>query len=85
MLEKVMKNFHDLEEKIMKCWQLVDDLDDVASYIAEGETVNQPADLDKVRNMLVGLSQLYNLRFNTLFENYEELLKVQFNEICSRR
>jgi hypothetical protein len=35
-----------------------------------------PADRDKVANILLGMSQLYELKFNKLFNTFEECVKV---------
>ena len=58
-----------LEEKIMNCWQVVDDLKTV--YRSE----QLYKDEDEMQNVLLGLFTLYQLKFEELFAIYEKLVK----------
>lgn len=57
-----------LEEKIMNCWQVVDDLKTV--YRSE----QLYKDEDEMQNVLLGLFTLYQLKFEELFAIYEKLV-----------
>ncbi len=57
-----------LEEKIMNCWQIVDDLKTV--YRSE----QLYKDEDDMQNVLLGLFTLYQLKFEELFATYEKLV-----------
>ncbi len=71
-----MAKLHDLEDQIMKCWQLVNDIEDIGEHILND---SGSVDADTVSNMLIGLSGLYNIRFTNLFNAYEDLLKQNAN------
>jgi hypothetical protein len=71
-----MKNRFDLEQEIMECWNITSDINDVYEYVMNGDGELTPADRDKVANILLGVSQLYELKFNKLFNTFEECVKV---------
>lgn len=60
----------DFEQQIMECWRVTDDMKILTEEILEGDY-----NKDQISNVLIGLEQLYNSRFNKLFRTYEELLK----------
>jgi hypothetical protein len=62
-------NAYDLEQQIMECWHITDDIKIVSEEIIEGDLSK-----DQISNVLLGLEQLYVLRFNKLFRTYEQLL-----------
>lgn len=62
-------NAYDLEQQIMECWHITDDIKIVSEEIIEGDLSK-----DQISNVLLGLEQLYILRFNKLFRTYEQLL-----------
>jgi hypothetical protein len=47
-----MKNRFDLEQEIMNCWNVTADMDDLYSYIMNGEE-NAEFDRDKAANILL--------------------------------
>jgi len=57
-----------LEDQIMECWGVVDDLDMVYSTEALYE------DQDRMMNTLLGLQELYKIRFQRLFDTFEHLV-----------
>lgn len=57
-----------LEDQIMECWGVVDDLDMVYSTEALYE------DQDRMMNVLLGMQELYRLRFERLFQTFEHLI-----------
>ena len=71
-----MKTRFDLEQEIMECWNITSDINDVYEYVMNGDGKLTPADRDKVANILLGVSQLYELKFNKLFNTFEECVKV---------
>jgi hypothetical protein len=72
-----MKNRFDLEQEIMECWNVTSDIDDVYDYVMNGNGNELSTDeRDKVANILLGVSQLYELKFNKLFNTFEECVKV---------
>ena len=57
-----------LEDQLMECWGIVDDLDMVYST----EALYQ--DQDRMMNVLLGMQELYKIRFQRLFETFEHLV-----------
>lgn len=67
-----MNNTFDLEDKIMKCWSITDDIDLVADVV--GEEYMAPETKDKLLNLLIGMREMYNIRFNNLFDTFENMV-----------
>lgn len=65
-----MSDRFDLEQKIMSCWGIVDEL-----KILTEAVIDKEMDRDKVCNILLGLEQLYQLKFESLFETFEKCIK----------
>lgn len=65
----------ELEQKILSCWQITDDLDEVFSYFYEEEKI----DNDKLANILLGLKEVYNIKFENTFNTYEQALKEYYD------
>lgn len=64
-----MKTRFDFEQEIMNCWKVVDDLDVVRHALLE-----QDADTDRIDNMLLGLAELYQVKFDIMFKTFESLV-----------
>ena len=58
-----------LEENIMNCWQVVDDL----KTIYHSEKLYE--DENEMQNALLGMFTLYQLKFEELFATYEKLIQ----------
>ena len=69
-----MKTRFDLEQEIMECWKITYDLQDIYRYVMEGDSELNTVQRDKVANMLLVLSELYELKFNKTFRTFEECL-----------
>ena len=67
-----MKDRFDLEQEIMDCWGVVEDIDIV--YHAHGDKD------DELANVLLGLKTLYQLKFERLFNTFEDCVKQQMLE-----
>jgi hypothetical protein len=65
-----MSKIYDLEEKIMDCWSVTDDISTTLSIIDR-----TACDEDAVCNALIGIKQLYQTKFELLFETFEEVLR----------
>jgi len=61
------KDRFDLEQEILDCWGITDDLD----VIINSEQLNLN---DDMLNTLIGLKQLYQLKFQRTFETFEQLV-----------
>ena len=68
------KDRFDLEQEIMNCWRVTDDIDSVAHFVGQ---INLDAkDQDALLNMLLGMKQLYHVKFEILFDTFEELVSA---------
>lgn len=63
------KDRFDLESEIMDCWGICEDLDTIGHGVAEGMTA------DDVMNTLIGVKSLYELKFNKLWNTFEECIQ----------
>ncbi|MEY3610059.1 MAG: hypothetical protein RLZZ264_580 [Bacillota bacterium] len=70
-------NIFDLEQGIMKCWNVVDDLDLIYS-----RTMEKPLDQDEMANILLGMKELYQMKFEECFNHFEDITKEYF---CMRK
>jgi hypothetical protein len=61
---------HDLEEKIMRCWSIVDDVDALL-HLMEIRSVSE----DELQNYLIGMQAVGQARFELLFDAFEDALK----------
>ena len=68
---------HDLEQPIMECWSVCNDIETVFRQIGDGE--RDPTQ-DELMNALMGMQQLYQWKFEQLFFKYEEMLKDRSND-----
>jgi len=59
----------DLEQNIMKCWNVTDDIDMVYRNVMDRDMSK-----DDIANALLGLQTLYNMKFEELFNNFETLV-----------
>ena len=69
-----MTNLQDIEENIMDCWSVCNDLETVFKQIGDGE--RDPTQ-DEMMNALIGMQQLYQWKFEQLFYKFEQILKAQ--------
>ena len=67
-----MSDRFDFEQQIQKCWIVTDDLEELSEAIMEGKYVKYQ-DKDEICNALNGLSSMYNLKFNKLWDLFEEV------------
>ena len=63
----------DLEQQIMSCWIIIDDINLLNSKLQEDE----PGSLipEEVANYLLGLETIYSIKFDELFRAFEKSLK----------
>jgi len=64
-------NRFDLEQSIMSCWSIVDDLHLLADAMESGENKRMH------HEMLLNLSQLYELKFDKLFKDFETFIEYR--------
>ena len=61
----------ELEQGIMNCWSICEEMKLLSKYVLESKEV----DRDKVANILIGVSELYQMKFEECFTNFEETLQ----------
>ena len=66
-----MSHMQDLEEQIMNCWNVVDDM---KVYL----TADHIED-DRVMNFLIGMTELYQVKFQNLWNTYEAALQDYYD------
>ena len=69
-----MSTVYDLEQQIMECWHITDDVKILSEEVIEGDLSK-----DQITNVLIGLEQLYAIKFNKLFRTYEKHLGDYYN------
>ena len=62
------KDRFDLEQEIMECWNVTKD---IQNFYHAQETMNQ----DQQQNYLLGLEQIYEVKFNKLWETFEQCIR----------
>ena len=72
-----MAKLYDLETMIMDCWRVCDDIKVIFEQIGDGE--RDPTQ-DELMNALIGIQQLYQWKFEQLFNKYEDVLKAGQNK-----
>lgn len=65
-----MSNRFDLEEDIMSAWGIIEDLKTLSTGVMERDL-----DQDKIANILIGLEQLYELKFEKLWDTFEAMIR----------
>jgi len=65
-----MADRFDLEQHIMKCWNVTEDIDLLNYNVLEKDMSK-----DEISNFLLGLKTIYQCKFEDLFDNFGELIK----------
>ena len=58
-----MSDQYDVEEGILDCWHITDDLKTLTEGVLDGNL-----NADEIANALIGLQTLYQLKFDKLFQ-----------------
>lgn len=58
----------DLEQAILNCWSITNDINMIVKYLEES------GDLDKTKDLLKSLVSIYEMKFGNTFSLYEEFL-----------
>ena len=73
-----MKIF-DLEQEIMRCWSIIEDIEVVTTHFVDSPQWSNddfsPQASDALMNKYFGIKELYDVRFQKLFETFEEVCK----------
>jgi regulator of replication initiation timing len=59
----------DFEQQIMDCWRITDDIKEASEALIDGDL-----NTDETSNILIGLRQLYELKFNKLWDMFEGVI-----------
>ena len=62
----------DLEQNILKCWNVTEDIHLLYENVMDADP---ELTTDQIANALLGLHQLYEMKFQKLFNNFESLTK----------
>jgi uncharacterized protein YeeX (DUF496 family) len=65
-----MSDRFDLEQQIMACWNITSDIDTLCEGVLESDMTT-----DQIANILLGMKQLYELRFDKMFRTFEQLIQ----------
>jgi len=73
-----MKDRFDLEAAIMNCWNVVDDTKLMAEIIIDTDIYKglDPKHQDQLSNQLTGIGDLYELRFQKLWNTFLQINKL---------
>jgi hypothetical protein len=64
-----MNKIQDMEQQLLRCWEITEDLWLVA---------NEHEDNDDISNKVLGLKHVYEMRFNKLWDLYEETVSEYY-------
>jgi len=59
----------DLEQDIMKCWSVTEDIDLLYRNVMERDLTT-----DDIANALLGIKTLYEMKFDEMFSHFETLV-----------
>jgi len=65
-----MTHRFDLEQNIMQCWNVTDD---IQLYLDMHDNMNE----DQRLNYLIGLKQMYHMKFEQLWNNFEQCVSTR--------
>jgi hypothetical protein len=65
-----MPDRFDLEQEIMQCWNIVDDVKLLQNIVSD-----EPYTEDFLQNYLLGLQTIYQGKFERLFNTFEQLVR----------
>jgi hypothetical protein len=67
-----MSDRFDLEQQIMSCWNVVEDI----KMVQEMTDLRKVSE-DELANALLGLQTLYQMKFEVLFNTFEKMIQEQ--------
>ena len=65
-----MSDYLDLEQEIMKCWEITSDLHVVSKHINDGSDYTE---------LMIGMAQLYDMKFQKMFDMFEKMVEAYKN------
>ena len=73
----MMDKMNELEQQILECWQIVDDVNLLYEQVMDKDLHKDP---DKLANALLGLHTVYGMKFEKAFDTYEVAMSHYFKE-----
>ena len=70
-----MSDRFDLEQQILDCWKIIDDIKLLDKNILEGKTEGGNLTQDEISNYLLGLESIYELKFSQMFDTFGQLIR----------
>lgn len=64
----------DLEQQIMHCWNIVEDIKLLNTTVLEGKTDGDKLSNDDISNYLTGLETIYDLKFQQMLYTFSDLV-----------
>ena len=65
-----MTDYFDLEQEIMRCWEITSDLHVVSKHINDGSDYTE---------LMIGMAQLYDMKFQKMFDMFEKMVEAYKN------
>lgn len=69
-----MSDRFDLEQQILDCWKIIDDIKLLDKNVLEGKIEGGNMTTDEISNYLLGLESIYNLKFQQMFDTFGKLI-----------
>ena len=69
-----MTDRFDLEQQIMNCWNIIEDIKLLNAGVLEGRPDGGSMTQDEVSNYLLGLESIYSLKFEQAFDTFSTLV-----------
>ena len=69
-----MSDRFDLEQQMLDCWKIVDDIKLLDKNVLEGKVEGGNMTQDEISNYLLGLESIYDLKFQQMFNTFGELI-----------
>ena len=71
-----MKDRLDLEQDMMNCWGITDDLQQLLELVDAGKYDSlSPSDTDELANILMGLRTVYGMKFEKMFDTFKHCIE----------
>lgn len=71
-MKKSIDKIFDLEQSIMQCWNVTDDIKLITSQFLDR---SPPLTEDEMANILIGIETMYQLKFEKLWSEFEDICK----------
>lgn len=64
-----------VEQGILSCWHVADDIDLLYKNVMDGNPTT-----DEISNLLLGIKSLYDMRFSALFADFTETIRTDWEK-----